>query len=93
MKHYKDADEILRRLPDDLPYKASVKRVLMQAPDADVVEVRHGEWIFDFALDGSNFYRCSVCDRQAVLLSKESTAEYFPYCHCGAKMDGERKEP
>jgi hypothetical protein len=26
-----DADELLKRLPDDLPYKASVKRVLMQA--------------------------------------------------------------
>ena len=31
-----DADELLNRLPDDLPYKASVKRVLMQAPSADV---------------------------------------------------------
>lgn len=32
-----DADELLNRLPDDLPYKGSVKRVLIQAPDADVV--------------------------------------------------------
>ena len=31
-----DVDELLNRLPDDLPYKASVKRVLMQAPTADV---------------------------------------------------------
>ena len=37
MARYIDADEILNRLPDDLPYKASVKRVLIQAPDADVV--------------------------------------------------------
>ena len=37
MARYIDADETLNRLPDDLPYKASVKRVLMQAPDADVV--------------------------------------------------------
>lgn len=28
-----DADELLNRLPDDLPYKASVRRVLMQAPE------------------------------------------------------------
>ena len=34
---YIDADELLNRLPDDLPYKASVKRVLIQAPEADVV--------------------------------------------------------
>lgn len=36
---YVDTDKLLNRLPDDLPYKASVKRVLMQAPTADVVEV------------------------------------------------------
>ena len=38
MRHI-DADALLNKLPDDLPYKASVKRVLMQAPTADVVEV------------------------------------------------------
>ena len=37
MAQYKDIDEILKNLPDDLPYKASVKRVLIQAPTADVV--------------------------------------------------------
>ena len=39
MPRYIDADAELKRLPDDLPYKGSVKRVLMQAPAADVVEV------------------------------------------------------
>ena len=39
MPTYKDVDAILGRLPDDLPYKASVKRVLIQAPEADVVKV------------------------------------------------------
>ena len=39
MARYIDADALLNMLPDDLPYKASVKRVLMQAPTADVVEV------------------------------------------------------
>lgn len=38
MAEYKDIDEILKKLPDDLPYKASVKRVLIQAPAADVVQ-------------------------------------------------------
>lgn len=32
-----DADDI--RMPNDLPYKASVKRVLMMAPTIDAVEV------------------------------------------------------
>jgi hypothetical protein len=39
MSRYIDADKLLNRLPDDLTYKASVKRVLIQAPTADVVEV------------------------------------------------------
>lgn len=30
-----DADAALRNLPDDLPYKDSVRRVLIQAPTAD----------------------------------------------------------
>lgn len=38
MARYIDVDKVLKELPDDLPYKASVKRVLMQAPEADVVE-------------------------------------------------------
>lgn len=37
MTRYIDADESLDRLPNDLPYKASVKRILIQAPTADVV--------------------------------------------------------
>lgn len=60
---------------------------LAKRPVVEAEPVVHGCWIFDFSLDDSNFYRCSVCGRQEVLLAKESTAEYFPYCHCGAKMD------
>ena len=94
MKHYKDADEILRRLPNDLPYKASVKRVLIQAPDADVVEVRYAYWKATTHITvskkgreiHSKLYNCSNCD--APNGRKRSS-----YCHwCGAKMDGERRE-
>lgn len=34
-----NADEALRSLPDDLPYKDSVRRVLVQAPTVDAVRV------------------------------------------------------
>lgn len=34
-----DADAALRSLPDDLPYKDSVRRVLIQAPTVDVVQI------------------------------------------------------
>jgi hypothetical protein len=39
MARYIDVDKLLNNLPNDLPYKASVKRVIMQAPTADVAEV------------------------------------------------------
>ena len=37
MTRYIDADALLQKLPNDLSYKSSVKRVLLQAPTADVV--------------------------------------------------------
>ena len=37
MARYIDADALLSEIPNDLPYKGSVKRVLMQFPTADVV--------------------------------------------------------
>ena len=54
---------------------------------ADVAPVRHGRWIS--YLDGDHimperYYRCSRCGRV------ESSRQ--PYCHCGAKMDGELNE-
>ena len=54
---------------------------------ADVAPVVHGRWIS--FLDGDHimperYYRCSRCGRV------ESRRQ--PYCHCGAKMDGERKD-
>lgn len=59
MAEYKDIDEILKKLPDDLPYKASVKRVLMQAPEADVVEVvrcKECEYWEEITLDNTDGY-------------------------------------
>lgn len=39
MNRYIDRDALLKSLPEDLPYKASVKRVLMQAPTANVAPI------------------------------------------------------
>ena len=57
---------------------------LAKVPAADVAEVVHRRWIS--FLDGDHimperYYRCSRCGRV------ESRRQ--PYCHCGAKMDGE----
>ena len=84
MSGYIDRDALLKRLPEDLPYKASVKRVLIQAPTADVVEVRHGEW--REVNDTYPRYVCTVCNH----LFNNKNYNYCPCC--GANMDGERRE-
>lgn len=82
MSRYIDAEALLATLPNDLPYRASVKRVLIQAPTADVVEVRCGKWGFDGA-----GWTCSECGEYA-LLGKTKMQIGSNYCpNCGAKMD------
>ena len=71
-------------------------------PAADVVPVRHGEWelkskIYRFMDDVSQeFYvECPFCHRTNYVkfeFEKEKmlnfARENYPYCNCGAKMDG-----
>ena len=62
---------------------------VIEAPTADVVEVRHGEWIDK----PSGRYMhigswCSVCGEKSGIGGIESN-RHKPYCpNCGAKMDG-----
>ena len=86
MAKYIDADNVLQCIPDDLPYKASVKRVLIQSPAADVVEIKHGKWII--CRDGYYPY-CNQCGYEPIRpLGKDDNRT--PYCpNCGAKMEKE----
>ena len=57
-------------------------------PVADVVEVKHGEWISD---DADILFHCSECEAQ-ISTSWDYEGEWI-YCpNCGAKMDGKRRE-
>ena len=71
---------------DDCPYKCDAYEAWNRRA-GDVAPVVHGRWIS--YLDGDHimperYYRCSRCGRV------ESSRQ--PYCHCGAKMDGELNE-
>ena len=74
-------------------------KILNQLPAADVEVVRHGEWKSlsekQFC-DGSyetTFY-CSLCHREVAVCheawygAEKVLIGKYPYCHCGAKMDG-----
>ena len=93
-----DADALSERLYE--LYKDSVRdgrvrearwdaiKALDAQPTIEAEPVRHGRWIS--FLDGDHimperYYRCSECGR--IERRKE------PYCHCGAKMDGDKNEP
>lgn len=91
-------------LYDDYDY--SVENCPYYVATADVVEVRHGEWnirseihqMFD-DVDEELFVECPFCQRRYHVpfeFEDEKILEYareeYPYCHCGAKMDGKETE-
>ena len=63
------------------------QRAILDAPAADVVPVRHGRWEQVKRWSTKAKYRCSVCGREIMSAAKVNIEKY-PYCHCGAKMDG-----
>ena len=101
-KKFIDVARVLNELPDDLPYKSSVKRVLIQAPEADVVEVKRGKWILN-KRDRQRFgkvrnpedyeHYCSCCNEEALCNYGDDSGSWWylsDYCpNCGARMDGD----
>lgn len=91
-----DADELEKKLSNDLPYKGSVKRVLIQAPTVDAEPVRHGHNENKEYHEADEF-RCSECglhleDWTRYVYDEDSDEEYaqeyvFKRCpECGAKI-------
>jgi hypothetical protein len=70
-----------------------VMHEISKIPTADVVEVRHGEWIDKPTGAYSRMQSwCSACGKHSGIGGIESN-RHKPYCpNCGAKMDGERRE-
>ncbi len=101
MAEYIEREALLEKIDDDAPLNWTdsdeeiqeqwdyrlYRSMVADAPTADVVEVRHGHWVW-----GEDRFRCSVCDSA---IPKEKTDkktfinEAYKYCRwCGAKMDG-----
>ena len=64
-----------------------VPEVIADIPAADVQPVKHGRWIITD--DVEHFIAiCSECGR-----TEDSRGiKDMPYCHCGARMDGEQND-
>lgn len=83
-KRYKYAGDIMQALLDlewDLETATSF---LDRIKDADVVEVKHGEWIASH----EEFCECSLC--KYPVYAAWNMTNFCP--NCGAKMGGERRE-
>lgn len=71
----------------------AVKNHINSMPAADVAPVVHGCWELIRGGEFTSAFKCSVCGRRVcVSCDSEKTLFYlkdrYPYCNCGAKMDG-----
>lgn len=95
MSRYVDTDKVYEMASIHEDFKqniadlTSLKEVLDDTPPADVEEVVHSDWHTATVRMTCIDITCRNCHRT----EKISITNYFEYCpHCGAKMDGERKD-
>lgn len=102
MKEYIDRKALLKGLCDDDPSHMEdyYYNAIVNAPTADVVEVRHGEWHYNpDGMDwGLGAWECSLCGctNNNLPMDEKINPRVWAgtkYCpNCGAKMDGERNK-
>lgn len=107
MARYIDAEPILKKLAAEInksgkytAYESGLDDAYFyvnNAPTADVQEVNHGTWVCQgmrkTKYKVTFIYHCSRCFRVVTCeLDEAPIADIYPYCHCGAKMDGDDNE-
>lgn len=89
-----------------IPQLYKAMNYIDNAPTADVAEVRHGKWVIKSKIfqmlddvDEELYVECPFCQRVFYVPFEfedkkilEYARKHYPYCHCGARMDGEKKE-
>lgn len=63
-------------------------------PLVEIEERKVGKWIKEedtLEWDGHS-YQCSICGRSIHLDTEVEGLEDYPYCHCGAEMEGSENE-
>lgn len=86
MAEYIDRDEVIAWIWKQKRLSKGYTVMLIQdLPAADVAPVQHGKWIPFYAEFAGDIQYCSVCE-----IGFSARMAYCP--HCGAVMDGWRKE-
>ncbi len=89
-----------------ITHRTYAEELIKSMPNADVVEVKHGEWLLKSNIykmlddvDEEFYVECPFCHKTEYVpfeLEEEKMLKYakaeYPYCHCGAKMDGETNQ-
>ena len=73
-----------------------IDRIIDEIDNAPDVEVVHGRWALIEEGQNTSVYQCSKCKRMVNVvcdrnLRERQLAKNYPYCNCGAKMDGVQK--
>lgn len=69
---------------------------IRKLPAADVAEVVHGQWCVSKIRAIETVFYCSECKRTVTVgndffgEAPQSVSAAYPYCHCGAKMNGDK---
>ena len=104
MKEYIDREEALSAIKQAFEKGERPSLYIKSIPAADVVEVRHGRWVFgkdladSFGSINKNKYHlyCSECRNQAFNKTVDNDPDFdvdTQFCQwCGAKMDKEEEQ-
>jgi DNA-directed RNA polymerase subunit RPC12/RpoP len=85
MAEYIKREAVLKRLRELDCLCASF---IAKMPYVEAEPTVHGRWEQVHRWATKAKYRCSVCGREIMSATKVNIEKY-PYCHCGARMDGE----
>lgn len=98
MAKYIEREELVNRINKyteltDLETQEWIKdeciRHIYAMPAADVVEIKHAEWV---SVEADVIFACSNCEAEISTSWDYENDGMFSFCPCcGAKMDGERK--
>ena len=90
MARYIDADKLIAEYDRvHIGPPGGARKLMEEAPTADVAEVKRGKWIEKEEVYGDVYYTCSNCTNDWTTIDGTPQENFMNYCpNCGAKMDG-----
>lgn len=90
MARYVDVDKLIEEYDRvHIGEPGGARKLMVDAPTADVQEVKHGEWIPDTEYYDDEYSECNVRHIFSCSICGRTERTKQPYCNCGAKMKGD----